>query len=136
MDDEEELIAAGGDPTFLDDSLWSSPASAVASGSGSLGSSGEDPELQEEDELMMAGGDPAFLDDSQWAGSPAESAALSSFSGLGSSGEDPEMDEETELLMSGGDPSFLDDRAWQATAPAAESDEWDGREDDSAHFDG
>jgi len=136
MDEEEELMMAGGDPSFLDDSLWSSPESAKQPVPSKLGSSGEDPEMDEEDELMMAGGDPSFLDDSLWS-SPA-SAKESAPSKLGSSGEDPEMDEEEEIMMAGGDPSFLDDSAW-GVAPKKNvvgDAEWDGIEDDTAHLDG
>merc|ERR1711933_384357 len=125
----------GGDPSFLDDSMWPSPASDTsgkASTSIGIGSSGEDPDMSEEDELMAAGGDLSFLDDSLW--SSPKSGKGSTPVGLGSSGEDPEMSEEDELLMSGGDPSFLDDSAW-GVAPAkkaAGESEWDGFEDDTA----
>merc|ERR1712032_494787 len=89
MSEEDELMMAGGDPSFLDDSLWSSPSSAKGSTGVEMGSSGEDPEGSEEDELMMAGGDPSFLDASLWS-SPS-SAKGSTGVEMGSSGEDPEM---------------------------------------------
>lgn len=40
---------------------------------GTMGSSGEDPEMSEEDELMSTGGDPSFLDDAMWGDAPSTS---------------------------------------------------------------
>merc|ERR1719215_342437 len=143
-------MMSGGDPSFLDDSLWSTPEK-VKEPAVKLGSSGEDPDMSDEDDLMMAGGDPSFFDDSAWGASPAlattaapevKRASMKEFAAatLGSSGQDPEMSEKEEILMSGGDPSFLDDSAWNsspaASKKAVKDDEWDGDVDDSAHFDG
>lgn len=114
---------------------------------------GDAVDIAEEDEVLVSGGDPAFLDASKWP-TPAAGSQVSkqsSSSSLdqvydaaavratllatypsGSSGEDPESDDMTELLVAGGDPSFLDDKLW--LGDKAQEEEWDGKEDDSAHL--
>lgn len=154
MDEEEELMFNGGDPSFLDDSQWARFEAPKATevlhksaSSTSFPSQDKDPEMGEMEELIFNGGDPSFLDNSRWAGREEAKMAkealdqaipLADFPGQG---DDPEMDEEEELIFNGGDPAFLDDSQWGPKEPKTQPKksgsgkfEWDGTVDDTAHM--
>ena len=104
-------------------------------------SAGEDVDIDESDEVLVSGGDPSFLNDDKWSSSlrPAEKQKASQTKGYSPVVEedDDEEDDEEDVLFHGGDPTFLDDKLWGTNADKnvdKNTEEWDGREDDTAHL--
>ena len=97
-------------------------------------SAGDDVDIDESDEVLISGGDPSFLNDDKWSSSSkvAEKKHKTQLD-LVHSTEDEDEDDEEDVLFHGGDPTFLDDTLWGDQADK-KVEEWDGREDDTAHL--
>ena len=105
-------------------------------------SAGEQVDIDLEDEVLISGGDPSFLE-GNWerpakATSPISGsdpdAARRKLDTFFAKEDEYEEDDEEDVLFHGGDPTFLDPTAWNSKSTEAEL-EWDGKEDDYAHFD-
>jgi len=76
IDLEDELVISGGDPSFLDDSLWET-GPAASKGKASSAQADDEPGEGDEptfDEVLKHGGDATFLDDSLWKAAESRSA--------------------------------------------------------------
>jgi len=93
-------------------------------------SAGEEVDIDESDEVLVSGGDPSFLDEKRWSAHKPPQSQVQTFNT--DSHDDDEEDEE-DVLFHGGDPTFLDDSMWDDATPP-EAEEWDGKEDDTAHL--
>ena len=97
-------------------------------------SAGDDVDIEESDEVLISGGDPSFLNDDKWSSSSqvAEKQQKTQLD-LAHTTEAEDEDDEEDVLFHGGDPTFLDDTLWGDQADK-KVEEWDGREDDTAHL--